>query len=112
MFKNLFIIFLFNKLMKKIIITTIILVILTISIFALNKSLTGFTIKENNRENNKNDIYTHTKAICNESNFCQDYEITCENNQTKSIKPITGAVIQFDEDWDDPRKEEDRERLC
>ncbi len=51
----------------------------------------------------KTEQYTYTKAICNESNFCQDYLITCDNkNITKKI-PITGAITQHADDWTDPR---------
>jgi hypothetical protein len=49
------------------------------------------------------DYYTYTKAICNDDNFCQDYVITCENKEVTSVEPITGAAIQQDDDWEDPR---------
>ncbi|MBS3093695.1 hypothetical protein J4456_03905 [Candidatus Pacearchaeota archaeon] len=53
--------------------------------------------------------YAVTKAICNETNFCQDYIITCENSSVISLEPITGAVIQHEKDWKDLRKNKD---LC
>jgi hypothetical protein len=28
------------------------------------------------------------------------------------MSPITGAVVQFDSDWKDPRDEETRNNLC
>ena len=87
---------------KKIIIVSI-AIILTISFILIQFQFTGRTIQE--EEN-----YIHTKAICNESNFCQDYEITCEGNKTTNTKPLTGAVIQHPEDWQDPR--ENPEKLC
>ena len=65
--------------------------------------LNGKTIEEK---------YTYTKAICNETNFCQDHVIACENKELTSIKPITGAVIQHSENWEDPRDKESIETLC
>ena len=53
-----------------------------------------------------------TKAICNETNFCQDYEITCEGNNTISITPMTGAFIQHSESWKDKRTQEEKNKLC
>ncbi|MFB6246699.1 MAG: hypothetical protein ABEI74_03865 [Candidatus Pacearchaeota archaeon] len=50
------------------------------------------------------DKYTHTKALCNESNFCQDHKITCKNGTVQETSPITGATVQHTEDWKDPRK--------
>ena len=43
--------------------------------------------------------HSHTKAICDDQNLCQDYEIFCENNEIVKMNPITGAVVQFPEDW-------------
>ena len=57
------------------------------------------------------DYYTQTKAICNETNYCQDYQISCDEKRAIMITPITGAVAQYDSDWKDPRNEEERE-LC
>ncbi len=56
--------------------------------------------------------HSHTKAICDEQNLCQDYEIFCENKDVIYIIPITGAVVQFAEDWQDPRDEEIRSGFC
>jgi hypothetical protein len=39
--------------------------------------------------------HSYTKAICNKTNFCQDYEIKCENKKLISITPITGAFVQY-----------------
>jgi len=58
------------------------------------------------------DRYTYTKAICNSSNFCQDYEIVCENNQLTEMKPITGAFVQHYDEWNNPQTEEQKNRLC
>ncbi len=88
--------------MKIIKILTIILIVLLIilSIIYIQNNLTGRAIEE----------FTHTKAICNTSNFCQDYEITCKDNEVVKQQPITGAAIQHNEDWQDPRT--DARDLC
>jgi hypothetical protein len=56
--------------------------------------------------------HSHTKAICDEQNLCQDYEIFCENKDVIYIIPITGAVVQFGEDWQDLRSAEMRNGFC
>lgn len=55
---------------------------------------------------------TWTKAICNTENFCQDYEISCKDENFVKMVPITGAAVQFSESWKDPRDEETRKELC
>ena len=73
----------------------------------LNRSFTGRVIQEE-------DKYTHsyTKAICNKTNYCQDYEVICKDNEVIDIKPIKGAGVQYPQDWKDPRDKETRDRLC
>ncbi|HEA46347.1 MAG TPA: hypothetical protein ENH99_01040 [Candidatus Pacearchaeota archaeon] len=56
--------------------------------------------------------HSWTKAICTENNLCQDYEIFCENQNLIRMSPITGASVQFSENWEDPRDEEIREKFC
>ena len=55
---------------------------------------------------------SHTKAICDEQNLCQDYEIFCEDEDIVYMLPITGAVVQFSEDWQDPRDEKTISSSC
>ncbi len=57
--------------------------------------------------------YTHslTKAICDEENFCQDVEIHCKNQEIIGMR-LTGAAVQFSENWQDPRPPELRNRVC
>lgn len=57
--------------------------------------------------------FTHsfTKAICDENNYCEDYEIVCNDNKILKINP-TGNAIQFSLDWKDLRDEETRNKLC
>jgi len=97
---------------KRIIILTILIIIIIIIIFSiifLNPNLTGRSIE--NQENTEN-LYTYTKAICNNTNFCQDNEITCKGEETISVSPISGAAVQFSEDWQDPRDKETIGKLC
>lgn len=92
--------------MKKIIIIISVLLILFGAIFLLlsrDQNISGAVIS------NK---YSYTKAICNETNYCQDYEIICEENKTISIRPMTGAFIQHPKSWKDPRLEEEKNKLC
>ena len=69
--------------------------------FSNNSSPTGSAIEN---------IHTYTKAICNESNFCQDHEITCRGEEVIESKPIKGAVVQHTKEWEDPRQ--NSESLC
>lgn len=87
---------------KKIILFALALVLVVLSTF-----LTLEMVKSNPETQNK---YTHTKAICDENNFCKDYEITCEKGELETMSPITGAFVQHDESWQDPR--ENPSKLC
>jgi len=92
--------------MKKIVmIISLIIFLIVIFLFSF-KALTGFVIN-NNFETS--DYYIHTKAICNSTNFCEDYEIICNGTEVLDKKPIAGAVIQHQENWKDPR---DNKELC
>lgn len=98
--------------MKKSIIIVLILIILTSALIVLlnlnsliniTNSITGNTIFSNN--------YSYTKAICNETNYCEDYQITCENNQIIQ-KTFTGRAIQYSDSWQDPRDNETINKSC
>jgi len=56
--------------------------------------------------------YTFTKAVCDESHFCQDFEFVCENNQTKAINPVLNSERQFSKSWQDPRTQEEIDKVC
>lgn len=56
--------------------------------------------------------YTLTKAICNETNYCQDYEIVCRGEEIVSMNSLTGMAVQHSSDWEDPRNESIRNKLC
>lgn len=86
-----------------IIILIILLAVLSLTIFS--KQFTGKITDESR-------YYSYTKAICNETNFCQDYEIVCKGKETVNINILTGAAIQFSKDWEDPRDKETIEKLC
>ncbi|MAG10700.1 hypothetical protein CMI44_00085 [Candidatus Pacearchaeota archaeon] len=88
---------------KAILIIITAILILTLSFFFMTTKITGEAII---------DKYSYTKAICNESNFCQDYEIVCEGNKTIRKTPITGAVIQQPSGWKDSRTEEFLNKDC
>lgn len=90
---------------RNLLIFSIILSLILAGIFIFNLSLNKIT------GNAVKDSYTYTKAICNETNFCQDYVIECQGNETISINPITGAFVQNNENWQDPRNET-RNKLC
>jgi hypothetical protein len=95
-----------NQLRSLIVILAVIAIALSAILgISLVRQLTGFAIQN---------YYTYTKAICNDSNYCQDYEIVCNGNDIVTTNPINGAVVQNPEDWEDPRPEEERnyEGLC
>ncbi len=52
-----------------------------------------------------------TVAICNDSNFCQDYKIICSEGEVVEKTPVPGAFIQHLKDWKDERNI-DYENLC
>lgn len=91
--------------MKKLAIVSLIIILVIIAIafliFSNQRNISGAVIS------NK---YSFTKAICNETNFCQDYLIYCEGNKTTEIKPVTGAAVQLSQNWIDVR--ENKTKLC
>ncbi|GIU68730.1 MAG: hypothetical protein KatS3mg001_580 [Candidatus Pacearchaeota archaeon] len=93
-----------------------ILILLGILLLFNSLFLVYFFYKTQNSNNNlKNEEiwYTHsfTKAICN-NNFCQDFEVFCKDKTIIEMKPITGAFMQIDKEWKDPRDEETKNRFC
>lgn len=53
----------------------------------------------------------HTVAVCDENNFCQDYEVVCNNGTLVEMTAVEGAFYQHDADWIDNRSEEEKQ-LC
>jgi len=87
---------------KKIVLLVVLITTISL-IFIFKENLTSYTIEN---------YYTYTKAICNKTNYCQDYEIICKGKKVIDIRPISGAVVQFPQDWEDPRDKDTRNRLC
>lgn len=75
-------------------------------------TFSAFILSSNLSSSQRLPIFSHTKAICNSTNFCQDYEIHCENNKMMKMSPITGAAVQFPLSWQDPRDELTRNTRC
>lgn len=83
--------------MKKTLIALLIILSLVLVIpFLTNLPTIGYSISPSE--------YLYTRAICNERNYCQDYEIGCSNEEVTKIIPITGASIQHLTNWKDPRE--------
>ena len=77
--------------------------IVAVTFFAFDQSfITGNSIA---------DRYSYTKAICNSTNYCQDYVVTCHGTDVLSVIP-TGDVVQFPETWNDLRDNQTRDKLC
>jgi|TARA_Y100000310_G_scaffold335898_1_gene419075 hypothetical protein len=55
--------------------------------------------------------YSYTKAVCNSTNYCEDYEIVCDGKEVISMT-FTGFSIQNPSDWVDPRSKEIVENTC
>lgn len=95
--------------MKRILISiAILLIILAASISLLSSKMTETNIQPIKIS----ETHSYTKAICTETNYCQDYHIRCDRNQVLKISPITGAAIHFQSDWQDPRDESVRNIFC
>ena len=87
--------------MKKIIfaLVAILLVLVGTLLFVLSENYLTGKITE---EENSDFPYSYTKAICNETNFCQDYIIECQGKKTKKIT-ATGYSVQHSDKWKDQR---------
>ncbi len=94
-----------KQLTKVIILLTVLIVLLAL----LSFNISGFIF--NNSSANYEYTNSWTKAICNETS-CQDYIIYCNGDEFVRQTPISGAVIDIFEDWEDPRDIEMRERVC
>jgi len=92
-----------EKIAKITIAIIIIIVIVLSALIVQNLTISG-------KITDKADQYTYTKAICN-STSCQDHIITCTDKERLSITP-TGAVIDFGDDWEDPRSTEQINKEC
>lgn len=93
---------------KEVVSITILLVIMAIAISVLAINF----IQANTTEDIEFETHSYAKAICDQTNYCQDYIVRCNKDQVLSINPITGAAVQFPHDWQDPRDEETRNGFC
>ena len=75
-----------------------------VTILFFNQSLTGAAIADNK--------YSFTKAICNETNYCQDYEIICEGSETIEVSLIENSGRQYPASWKDTRTDEQKNKQC
>ena len=97
--------------MKKlplIVIAILTLIVLTFVIgFYSSKTLagqlTGQTVKTSEK-------YSFTKAVC-DGNSCIDVNISCEGDKIVSLE-LSSDLKEFPENWEDPRTEEEKEKLC
>lgn len=89
---------------KIVFLSTTILVLMVILIYFV------FSLSQITSQTSTN-YYSYTKAICDDSNYCEDYEITCQNEEVIKINP-TGAAVKFSDDWQDPRDKEIIEKIC
>jgi hypothetical protein len=94
--------------MKKIILSSLFF-ILILSFIILDNTIINSTSKSNSIDALP---YIHTKAICSQNNYCQDYEIECQRHEAVRVSPVTGASIQHSPEWQDPRDEKTRSNLC
>lgn len=83
----------------------IILLVLTLGLVFLVNTKPTITTDIRDYDN------SYTKAICNETNYCQDYVVECRENEVVKITP-TGKAVQHEENWQDPRPLDSRNRLC
>jgi len=86
------------------VIAIVLLILISLGLILNNFLLTGKIIKEK-------DAHSSTIAICNETNYCEDYEVECEGNKTIKTTP-TGFAIQQAENWKDPRENHNPENPC
>lgn len=85
--------------MKKILLYLAIIFLVTTSAFLLimyNSQITGEVIL---------DEFSYTRAICNKSNYCEDYIVECKNQEVSSLTP-TGNAVWHEPSWKDPRDKE------
>jgi len=90
-----------EKTLSKTVLFLLIMILIFISIFIIKPQISNNNLKE----------YSFTKAICDENNYCEDYEIICEKNNIKGFIS-TGFAIQNSDNWNDPRTSEQIEKMC
>ena len=81
------------------------LILVGASTFALGQIYITGNIQEESFQ------YSFTKAVCNENNYCEDYEIVCKDNNMLEFNP-TGFTVQFPSEWKDKRNKDNIEKKC
>jgi len=94
--------------MNKIILTLASVILILASLYFI----TAFHFNSFEKTSSMPFTHTYTKAFCDESNFCQDYEIICKGKELIKTNTITGATIQQEKDWEDPRTKSQIKKLC
>jgi hypothetical protein len=80
---------------------TLLLILIILILITIPKLIaTGTSIK------NIPNQYSYTKALCNNSNHCEEYIIECKGNNLIKLNP-TGYSIQQSENWTDEREHRD-----
>lgn len=93
-------------------IAIITLVSILIILLSTTSALTWNIFDNNLNYNQIKYTNSHTKAICDENNYCQDYHIFCKKESLIKMSPITGAAIQLPSTWTDPRNQETINKIC
>jgi len=88
----------------------IILILCLVSLVLITTFSSQITMKIIEKREIKN-LHGFTKAVCDNQNYCEDYEIVCEQKQVKSFTP-TGMAIQNPSSWQDSRTSEQIEQVC
>ena len=91
--------------------TPILVLLLSLTFSFVLLSIPLFTAESNYLAVKPTFTHSFTKAFCNESGFCEDYEIFCNNEEISKIV-ATGFAVQFSEDWEDIRTNEQIESFC
>jgi regulatory protein YycI of two-component signal transduction system YycFG len=89
-----------KKSTKRILIVALVILILLLFLVLINYNTKIISYIIRNSE------HSYTKALCNENNYCKDYEIKCLGKKSISLTPTTFAVQQ-DENWKDFRNEDE-----
>jgi len=55
--------------------------------------------------------WSHTKAVCDSDNYCEDIEIFCKEKEIVKWR-FTGYAIKFPETWQDQRDEKTKNKIC
>ncbi len=90
-----------KKTSLKLALLLLILALILVAFLILKPRITGNSINQQ----------MFTKAICDNNNYCEDYEVICNQKQVKSFTP-TGMVAQNSDNWNDSRTPEQIEEMC